>query len=654
MKSFLKNYIIYNIIIMFLFLFSTECIVRLIVLSNFWGAGVFRMFIITFLISIIWNLIILKTNITTSRFLNCIFVFFAGLIYFIEFGVYNFLGYFMGTSNSSQGEKVVHYFVDFLHSFNPKYLVIILPCLLLLIYYIFFEKKVIKKFSIERKDNYFKILTIIFIIVSLLFYLSIRFFDVKRDTQIESPYYLWLTQDNSNLVVDNFGVFAYFLLDFRTSIISVDDYIALNYLEIFDNYSENEEENNVYGLLDSYYLNKDETIDNEMTGVFKDKNVILILMESVNDIAILNEEYFPTLNMLYNDGIAFKNNFSPRNGCGTGNNEVSTLLSIYPLNSICSANIYDENEYFNSVFNVYKDNGYYTSAYHDFSLYYYNRDVYLKNMGVDLFMDADALNIKLDEEYENWPNDMELFKNSLNYYIDKDKFFTYLITVSPHLPYVGESNTGDLYKDKYVSLGYSETLSSYLSKLQILDEGLAYLIEQLKDKGKFEDTVLVLYGDHYPYGLNDAHINDFYAKNGREMIVDRNSKTNRDIDRTPVIIYNSEISPVIVEEYTTLVDILPTLLNLFDLDYDSRLYSGVDVFSDEHESRAVFADGSWQNENAFYNGLSGELTYYSDYRYTNDEIYSINKNILEMKKASSLVFKYDYFKYLDANLSINN
>ena len=105
-----------------------------------------------------------------------------------------------------------------------------------------------------------------------------------------------------------------------------------------------------------------------------------------------------------------------------------------------------------------------------------------------------------------------------------------------------------------------------------MDNALGILLERLKVAGKLDDTVIVLFGDHYPYGLKDATINEIldYDLNDYES------------ERTPLVIYNSEITHTEIDKYTSYVNLTPTIANLFNLDYDPRLYMGSDVLSDEY------------------------------------------------------------------------
>ena len=98
------------------------------------------------------------------------------------------------------------------------------------------------------------------------------------------------------------------------------------------------------------------------------------------------------------------------------------------------------------------------------------------------------------------------------------------------------------------------------------------------------------------------------------------------------------------------MNIVPTLANLFNLDYDPRLYMGTDLLSDDYESLVVFADGSWKNELAYYNASTGNVKYYADFEYSTSEIQEINENVTLEMKMSNLAIKHNYFSYLEKGL----
>ena len=202
-----------------------------------------------------------------------------------------------------------------------------------------------------------------------------------------------------------------------------------------------------------------------------------------------------------------------------------------------------------------------------------------------------------------------MFIAAQKYYMNEDKFMAYFATVTPHQSYIDSQICSERYYKKYRDLGYSSNLSRYLSKMQVMDEAFQELLKQLEETDKLKDTVIAVFGDHFPYGLTDSQINEFLEKNNAGYTINRNSTTNKNVDKTPMFIYNSEMEPLVVEDYTTIIDLLPTLLNMFDLEYDPRLYLGTDIFSNTHSSRAVFADGSWTNERGYYHAPNSSMKY---------------------------------------------
>ena len=193
----------------------------------------------------------------------------------------------------------------------------------------------------------------------------------------------------------------------------------------------------------------------------------------------------------------------------------------------------------------------------------------------------------------------------------------------------------------WITLFFSLDVQRYYSKLTVLDNALGLLLERLESAGILDDTVIVLYGDHYPYGISKSHLNEVLTYDLDDY----------ETERTPFVIYNSEIEPKKFDEYTTYVNILPTVANLFNLNYDPRLYVGTDLLSEDYESLVVFADGSWKNELAYYNASTGSIKYYTDFEYSIDEIKKINEKVTLKMQMSTLAIKNNYFGYLEKALA---
>ena len=146
--------------------------------------------------------------------------------------------------------------------------------------------------------------------------------------------------------------------------------------------------------------------------------------------------------------------------------------------------------------------------------------------------------------------------------------------------------------------------------------------------------------------------NVYLNANNAGYTVNHNSTTDKNVDRTPMLIYNSALeAPIEVTDYTTIIDLLPTLLNLFDMDYDPRLYLGTDVFSDTHVSRAYFADGSWADDRGFYYTPGNKMTYLDGATpYSDAELRAINNEIATRQRMSGSAIRSNYFNYLGEGL----
>ena len=319
---------------------------------------------------------------------------------------------------------------------------------------------------------------------------------------------------------------------------------------------------------------------------------------------------------------------------------MSGMLSLYSIQNTCTANIYKENKYNQSIFELFNKDGYTTTSMHNFTEHYYFRNEIHTNMGSSKYYGVQDLGIEYSNTYGVWSSDEDFMRqvvNLLSNYNDSDKFMTWLTTVSSHQPY-NSSKFGDLYYDLFKDLPYSTKVKKYMSKLKVLDNSLGILLNGLEEKGILDDTVIVMYGDHYPYGIETDQLNEV-------LPYDTNVDNNN--ERVPFVIYNSKIEAKTFSEYTTYINILPTLANLFNLDYDPRLYIGDDLLSEDYDSITVYADGSWKNEIAFYDASRSEVKYYTDKTYTNDELMEINSKVNNKILYSSLAIINNNFEYLE-------
>ena len=164
------------------------------------------------------------------------------------------------------------------------------------------------------------------------------------------------------------------------------------------------------------------------------------------------------------------------------------------------------------------------------------------------------------------------------------------------------------------------------------------LIDELEEANLLDNTVILFFADHYPYAISKPQL---------QPLFDYDLELYSNVDRTPMMIYNPGLEHQEFLQYTTYMNFLPTLLNLFDIDYDPRYYAGEDIFSDDYSNLVIFNNGSWISDIAYYDATSSKIEYFTDKEYNSDEIVSINTKVNNKIKMSNLAIRTNYFNYLD-------
>ncbi|MGN1337708.1 MAG: LTA synthase family protein [Candidatus Coprovivens sp.] len=617
-----------------------------------------------------------------GNILTCITTFIFSLYAFIQVGLYNYIGTFVSIGNSNQINAVSDGIVYFFSSLKFSYWLLFLPFILVVCFYIFIEHKITimennetidfsDKFDSEErkklnKDKLGKEIrntrfaerasAIIAIGLMVGFYFStyqVPF--MQNELQLKESKDLFLNPDLPNLSVAQLGYSMYIFADVKDVYMpyngKINNGLENGYVnpeqaqndftrEIDDTIWEQiikDEKNSTYKALSEYFISKEIVSMNDYTGIFNNKNLIMIQMESVNNI-VLNPTYYPNIYKLYSEGWSFDNSYSTRNSCSTSNSEVTTITSLYTINNVCSATKYMNNSYPESLFNLFNNDGYNTSSYYNYTNQYYNRKIAHSNMGSGNYYGVQELGIPYSNVYEEWPSDVEIMKKFLKNTEKEDKYMAMISTISTNGPYSSTSELGDLYLDTFSNTGYNIQLKRYMSKLKTLDNAIGVLLDGLEQQGKLDDTVIVLYSDHYPYDLNNKILNSYF---------DYDVSNNYEVDRTPFIIYNTSLSGTKFDEYTSNINIAPTIANLFGLEYDPRLFVGYDILSKNYENRVVFADGSWVDDVAFFNATTSRIKYHTiDKTYSKDTIKKINESVKLRINMSNLAIKSNYFNYL--------
>ncbi len=402
----------------------------------------------------------------------------------------------------------------------------------------------------------------------------------------------------------------------------------------FDRLIREEQDENIINL-HKYFRSEIPSDKNEYTGMFKDYNLIMITAESFSYLAV-DPELTPTLYKLVNSGFVFENFYNPIWGVSTLDGEYVACTGLYPKPGVWSfyrAGLNGNNMMF-CMGNVLAGEGYVTKAYHDHTYDYYHRDVSHPNMGYDYKGVGNGLEIAT-----TWPeSDLEMMEVTVPEYINEPKFHVYYLTVSGHMNYNFEGNMmAQKNRDAVQHLDLSEPSKAYLACNIELDKAMENLLAQLEAAGKLDNTVIMLSPDHYPYGLEKQYIDELAGHVVEE---------NFELYKSNLILWSGSMEqPVYVDKLCSSVDILPTLLNLFGVEYDSRLLMGRDILSTS-PGMVLFSNASFMTEYGMYNSVTEEWMPASDAVVSDDYVESMKKVTNNKFKVSSKILDYDYYAHI--------
>lgn len=502
------------------------------------------------------------------------------------------------------------------------------------IMFIVFRKKI--NYNINRKNVY----VIVCILLIMITYGTYSLYLYTQKGSSLSMYDLYYNIDNTALSKQKLGILSSTGIDFYRNIFGFDEVIKDT--SFYNNNKVNYNERNVLDLdlTDKKLNDKIKKVlesnpgagKNSYTGYFKGKNLIFVVAESFSEIAV-DKDITPTLYKLTNNGFVFNNFYVPYY-LSTIGGEFQSLTGIYPDSSTLSIWKEGRNSFPYGLSTVFEGEGYNTFAYHGHDGHFQSRYKYLKAIGFDNFK---ACNMGLDIDCGKWPeSDVEMILNTYSDYINSDKpFMAYYMTVSGHFDY-NDSNDIVMKNKKLVdNLSYSDKAKAYLATQIELDRALELLINKLEESGKLDDTVIVLIADHYPYGLTLDEINELSNYERDDLF---------EINHNSLVIWNSTSDREEIDKVGMPIDVIPTVYNLFGINYDSRLFAGTDLFSST-EGLVILNNRSWITDRGRYDSTTDTYsgTYDSDYiNYVNDIIQ--NKIVF-----SKNMITYDGYKYIKIN-----
>ena len=522
----------------------------------------------------------------------------------------------------------------------PLFISLFIPLILLIIFN--------KKIDTTKYNKYSKITLLMLLITT---YLSTFLTLIPYNNTVKSIRNTYYNATSSKLsTIDNFGMLTFWRIDLSRLIFDS----SSSELEILNGnkkepeevkYEKNELEldfttpsdNATINQLNNYFNRIDGTYQNEYTGMFEGKNIIFILAEGFNEIAV-DKERTPTLYKLINEGFVFEDFYSPEFLSTTGG-EFQAVTGLVPTQENLTKWKTTAPKMEFALGNAFKKEGYRTQAYHNWTYTYYKRQVTMGTLGYDTYIGCGN---GLEQEMRcGWlTKDTDLINVTTPKYLGQDTpFATYYITLSGHAEYSKYHNVAKEHIDLVADLPYSDGIKYYLASQVELDRAVEQLINNLKESGELEDTVIALVGDHYPYSLEIEQINE---------VSDYQKDDTIEVNHSNFIIWNSEMKkPIKVKKVGSQIDVLPTLLNLFGVEYDSRLMIGKDILSDS-EGIAIFSDHSWVTDYGTYNYRTGTFTLKEGKELENQEEYINNMNayVNNAFSVSKMIIDTNYYTYI--------
>lgn len=346
-----------------------------------------------------------------------------------------------------------------------------------------------------------------------------------------------------------------------------------------------------------------------MFGAAKGKNVIVVTLESLQTFLIgakvNGEEVTPFLNEFINESYYFDNFFHQTGQGKTSDSEFLIDTSLYPLNRGAVFFTHGNNDY-TATPEILRQQGYFTSVFHANYATFWNRNIMYSALGYDRYYNE--LDYKITPETNlNWGlKDIEYFDQSVDILKTVDQpFYARFLTLTNHYPFTYDEDTKFI--EPYDS--GNGVFDRYIVTARYLDESIKKFIERLKAEGMYDDSIIVLYGDHY--GISEKHNRAMAQFLEKDQITEFDTLN---LQRTPLYIHMpGQTEGETISKPTGQIDIKPTILNLLGIDTTNDIRFGHDMFSNEYTGFVVLRDGSFITDkyayknNIFYDRITGEI-----------------------------------------------
>lgn len=413
----------------------------------------------------------------------------------------------------------------------------------------------------------------------------------------------------------------------------------------FDSLIANETDDEIVAL-HKYFQSVTPTYQNEYTGMFEGKNLILITAESYSPWAV-DETVTPILYKLNHEGFIFNNFYTALWPTSTSDGEYVVTQGLLPDGAHSFRRTVTNYLPF-TIVSQFNRLGVNSVAYHNGSLSYYARNVTHTHMGylfkaatLGAVSEEQGSDLVFDMEGANeWPaSDYNMMVATMSDYIGEEPFHVYYMTISGHTNYRFDENQQSARNREVVeSLPYGDEAKGYIAANVELDKALAFMLDRLEEAGVLENTVIAMSGDHYPYGLSKEAIDEIAGHTVDETF---------ELYKNNFVLWCADMKDsIVVDKVGSSLDILPTLSNLFGFSYDSRLLSGRDLLSDA-EGLAILKNKSFITDKIMYDTATKEVTYLIDPSEVSEEyIEAMQQEVKARFIAAGGILNKDYYRYL--------
>ncbi len=647
----------------FLSILFLELLTKKIMIGHLFGLNLIYMILFTVPFALLFTILTKLFNAKVNKVL--LFIIIGALVVYYEVQFIFFILFSVPFSFSTigladQAFDFVNIINDTIFAHSGIFFSILLPFIVLALTH--------KKINTDRA---IKMSLLVIPVMVITYLLSLGTLLIKDNNPISNKK-LYFNVDSPVEQVERFGVLTYTKIDIKRQLFGYTNDLETEVLgtnkqteeeiKTIEEYGVNDSDidyaslssnNKAINSLNSYMANATATNKSEYTGMFKGKNLIFILAEGYNEIA-LDEQRTPTLYKMVNTGFNFTNFYSPVFLSTTGG-EFQSTTGLLPTQEILKLWKSKSPTIYYALGNSFQRLGYKAQSYHNWTYTYYKRDITMKTLGFENYTGCGNGLEKLlhtpDELKKikygckcNWlEKDSDMAKVTVPLYANGDgNFVTFYVSVSGHSPYNSGDNIAKEHLDTVADLDYSSIVKYYLASQVELDKMLEELINDLEAAGELDNTVIALVGDHYPYTLSIDEVNEA-ASYKKDSIVE--------VNHSNFILWNSGMEePIVIDKVGSQIDVLPTLLNLFGVEYDSRTIVGKDILSD-YEGLAIFSNNSWvsdygtyqASQRKFYPKEGMELEGETQEEY----VRRMNSRVQNSFSISKMIIDNDYYEYLE-------